>query len=305
MASSNPQTYMTQWLATATKGNVVPEFSLLNNRMRLRCLNCGMCHTSPAPEGTTVDHSIQEFVRLHAHNAGTWTCYNCAKQLTCSLTEHAVECPGVKSLPKPVTADFKPIPSGKIDLSPEKEAQIKTAVDNIKKEYAEKLDDNKIAAKIKAIQAETLADAQKTNDCIHDKSVQHTMPNGDVVTRCMRCDRQWLPGEEKPNTPAFLAGMTASKTGWHAVMGGIPVKPGGQSQLFVYHGDEETATDFQLQQAEKALAAKKAVENALKIKVLQQQLDDLNKKLPAVHFKPPDPEPAGPDSVMVTGRKFR
>lgn len=264
-ASSNPQTYITQWLETATKGTVVPEFSLFNNRMRLRCLKCKQTLTVIRPEGTTIDYGIQQFVTLHAHKVGSWVCYQCCKEVTVGITEHAADCvPIEQKKPIPVTGDFKQV--GKIDLNPEKEAKIKQVADNISKEYAAKLDDNAIAAKIKELQQ---ADVGKP------------VPISD---------------------PAYFDGLTPSKTGWlpkATSPSGLPVQD---------DWPDEEATDIELAEMEKTVAKQKAIENALKIKMLQAQLQDLQKVTQHVKINPtkvPPTTPAGPDAVMVTGRKFR
>jgi hypothetical protein len=144
MAMSTPQAYVTQWLQTATNGTVTGEFSLMHNRMRLRCLKCGLTLTAPEPTGTTIDYGVQEFVKLHAHKQDSWKCLNCGELIGTSLTEHAPDC-------KPaawqgVTADFK-----KIDDKPEMAQKIISATQAVVNEYAAK-DDAYFAAKIAELQ---------------------------------------------------------------------------------------------------------------------------------------------------------
>jgi hypothetical protein len=264
MSSSNPQTYMTQWLQTATNGTVHGEFSLMHNRMRLRCLKCGLTLTCPSPEGTTIDYGVQEFVKLHAHKEGGWKCFNCGEVINKSITEHAPEC-------KPaawqgVTADFK-----KIDVKPEMAQKIISATQAVADEYSAKLNnDEEFAKKIAALQK---GDKGKGND--QSKS-------------------NWIPKEKKavevidPNT-----GQKIKAWEWVDVEDDF---------------DAPTATDEELANITKAAAATKAIENALKIKLLQAQLDSM--KGIENHVAPKTiPKPAtssgGEILTIKTGRKFR
>jgi len=263
--SSNPQTYMTQWLLTATKGTVTGEFSLRHNRMRLRCLKCGQTLTCPTPEGTTIDYGVQEFVKLHAHKAGSWTCFNCGEEITKSITEHAPECK-----PKAwqgVTADFK-----KIDVKPEMAQKIISAAQAVADEYSAKLNnDEEFAKKIAAL--------QKT-DKVEGLDQSAKLKPGKVVS------------VTDPNT-----GQTIK-----AVEGGDKI----EEDDF----DAPTATDFELEQAIKVAEKKKAVGYALKIKLLQAQLDAMRDVKTHVALKAqskPQSKPSGGGEILTikTGRKFR
>lgn len=156
VASGNSHTYITQWLETATGGNVKVEFALIADRVRFKCLKCGLTHTAPAiKDSTCIDFGIQEFVKLHAHKTGGWKCYRCQQFIEKSITEHAIECEewmkAVSKATQKVTADFKPVGGGKIDDPYQKELKIKEVAAKLDAEYAAKLDDNAIAKKIKEL----------------------------------------------------------------------------------------------------------------------------------------------------------
>jgi hypothetical protein len=161
--SSNPQTYLTQWLEMATKGGVKAEFALMGHRVRFHCYKCSKVRTWPMPEGTTIDWTMQEWVKEHEHKNGGFTCWLCHKFIEGrSLTEHAVECVPDKLIPPtPVTCDFKPVlpvHRAKIDLKPEAEAKIKAAAATVEKQLS---DDELIAKRVKQLQAESLVKQPK------------------------------------------------------------------------------------------------------------------------------------------------
>ena len=78
MQPANVQTYVDEWVKTATDGNVAvqyawdynPDFIVTIGRMRLHCKNCNqdlLCSIPEAPE--KIDYALQKFVGLHRHAA--------------------------------------------------------------------------------------------------------------------------------------------------------------------------------------------------------------------------------------------
>jgi hypothetical protein len=78
MQPANVQTYVNEWVKTATGGNVVvkyawdydPDSIITIGRMRLHCKNCNqdlLCSIPEAPE--KIDYALQKFVGLHRHAA--------------------------------------------------------------------------------------------------------------------------------------------------------------------------------------------------------------------------------------------
>ena len=78
MQPANVQTYVNEWVKTATGGNVVvkyswdydPDFIVTIGRMRLHCKNCNQDLLCSIPEATEkIDYALQKFVGLHRHAA--------------------------------------------------------------------------------------------------------------------------------------------------------------------------------------------------------------------------------------------
>ena len=70
--------------------------------------------------------------------------------------------------------------------------------------------------------------------------------------------------------------------------------------------EPETATDAELEQVEQAAFALKAIENAMKIKLLKAKIKDWQSMLPEEH-EPAKPQPSEGGEILkiATGRKFR
>jgi hypothetical protein len=84
--------YLEQLLKTATKGNVEVEYSVYENRMRLRCKVCFLSLT--APEMTTsneLDYGVQEFIKLHAHVGGPTTGGYYPSSMSVSVSQTGVQ----------------------------------------------------------------------------------------------------------------------------------------------------------------------------------------------------------------------
>jgi transcription elongation factor Elf1 len=144
--SSDPWPYITQWIQTATGGNVICRKAVLQDRLMFTCAICGQSlttTTSAVKTDGTVDYEgdiqgvgtygLQEFVKIHAHKGGhkDATIINTPtgqlKQVVDPNTGEMKLVPIDYELHKggiPMTADFK-----KIDLKPEKEQQIKAKID--------------------------------------------------------------------------------------------------------------------------------------------------------------------------------
>jgi len=78
MQPANVQTYVDEWVKTATGGNVVvkyawdydPDFIVTIGKMRLHCKKCNqdlLCSIPEVPE--KIDYALQKFVGLHRHAA--------------------------------------------------------------------------------------------------------------------------------------------------------------------------------------------------------------------------------------------
>jgi len=72
--------YMEQWLKTATKGNVRFTMAFLTNRMHLHCDVCNVGLSCEKPvDANTIDYAVQEYVKLHAHKGDKWKCELCGE----------------------------------------------------------------------------------------------------------------------------------------------------------------------------------------------------------------------------------
>lgn len=172
-------TYLKQYLQTASDGNVSYECALLERRLKFICSKCGATQACDAPEDTTLDYVVQEFVKLHSHRPGHESLFakqQAAKQVaiaqeTCnhSSTAQTGVNSGVvicmrcqKTWPVASKVPFKPIdPSGKavIDKDPLKQQQIQDAVEKYKTSMEQKLIEQE--AKIKQLQQQADIAAQQ------------------------------------------------------------------------------------------------------------------------------------------------
>lgn len=66
--AADVESYIHQWLQTATKGNVKATFATQTDRMLLDCSKCDQALSAKIPEPGVSDYAVQEFVKLHAHN---------------------------------------------------------------------------------------------------------------------------------------------------------------------------------------------------------------------------------------------
>lgn len=114
----NIQTYYQQLVETATKGKVTIEFAWHIKRMQLYCTECEVTLTTNEPEGvTTVDYSVGEFIKLHAHTGGhcahTWgNPSDDGMNFECSKCKKVFDSGNIVK-PQAVTADFKKVPESK------------------------------------------------------------------------------------------------------------------------------------------------------------------------------------------------
>lgn len=135
MFSGSPDVYVAQWLKTATQGKVLCHKAMFADRYQFVCQVCQQSLTTPTTAvkvDGTVDYSLQEFVKIHAHTGGH---------------NNPIELEKYDGYGKviPLTADFK-----KIDDKPENEEKIKAKM----AEYVASLnlDDDALAEKIAALQ---------------------------------------------------------------------------------------------------------------------------------------------------------
>ncbi len=96
MATLKMETYLNQFVETATKGNVDVEYAHLQHRMRLYCGVCKTQLTLAMPIHHEVDYGLQEFVKIHAHIGG----HNDPVKAVAPMP----------ITPSPVTLDFKKVP---------------------------------------------------------------------------------------------------------------------------------------------------------------------------------------------------
>ncbi len=176
--------YLEQYIKTATKGNVEVTYALHVSRLRLNCKVCQEQLTAPDLVETEVSYSIQEFVKIHAHTGGH------KDAPVGHVVGQGGECwCGEKHADyvKPVTFDFKPVTTGDfnpvtggfgfqslpltaksvlqgihaasaisggdvIDLKASMAAKIEGQIKTFDKEFADKMSDANLAAKIAALQ---------------------------------------------------------------------------------------------------------------------------------------------------------
>lgn len=188
--SDNIKTYLNQWVKTATDDKVSIDYAWFQPRMTLVCGECDQQLTAPLPkDSTTIDFSVQEFVKIHAHKGDpvdTKCIHNKTVTFTvgddlwykCTKCNHQWK----SLLGTPVTADFKKvmipsaIPELWNDIDGLSGLPVKTQQDNVippncdkdasqiaaqlakfKKEY----NDKEQVEKIKALQGESLTAVQK------------------------------------------------------------------------------------------------------------------------------------------------
>lgn len=170
----------------------------------------------------------------------------------------------------PLTADFKPVKladgptnvAGKIDEKPEVAAKIIEQVTQFSEEFASKLLDENIVKKIQELQS-----GDKGKVTIPPKAAAKLV--NDAVKQIQ--------------TTPFPMGKIIPFEIKDAEWGDVP------------------QSDAEVEKLEKELAKKRALENALKIKLLQKEIENLkNREVPV---EPPKPTDA--PLVFPEGRKFR
>jgi hypothetical protein len=164
MTSTNVHSFMQQWLQTATAGKVDVEYAWLQDRMTLKCHQCGAvyrCGTPSSPD--RIDWELQGWVNQHS-----------------TMGVHGKEEKGSPLAPIPLTADFKhpaswdaipvkhPIPTkpfGNIDESAAKAELIKAQMEKYKAEQESKSLDKKIEwLKATEVQKAAIKAAEEQND---------------------------------------------------------------------------------------------------------------------------------------------
>jgi len=152
--SSNPEVYITKWLETATKGNVFCVKAMFTNRLQFVCSTCSLVlttSTDAVKADGTVDYSLQEFVKIHAHVGGHKDSVKPTGDLIVNDSGQFAGGQATFSAAQyvPLTADFK-----KIDLKPQQEAAIKAKIKEYDKLMERALDDKALAATIIKLQNE-------------------------------------------------------------------------------------------------------------------------------------------------------
>lgn len=145
--------YLETFVRTATKGNVVIDYALHVERMRLRCNLCQSQLTVSIPSADTdIDYPIQEFVKCHAH-------------------QHSKSKPTQDLIQKegqlvPLTCDFKKIPLGTpmIDDRLKNVAIIETQMAQYDEELEKKKSNGALESKIKALRGELVAKGWLASD---------------------------------------------------------------------------------------------------------------------------------------------
>lgn len=183
MSSANVKIYMETLAKTATNGNVVVTFAWLAQRMELYCQKCRQTLTAPSPTDETIDYAVQEFLKLHLHQAhATWcACEKCHPQEEVGYQSYVmgmnlafekpgqpkvenIESPygdysdedyGLTNLPKAAKTVAEPV----IDKNATSAAILKAKLAEFKKEYAEKGDQESIK-KIQEMQKKDLEKAK-------------------------------------------------------------------------------------------------------------------------------------------------
>lgn len=108
LTETNVQLYMEGLCKVATQGNVEVGFAWLANRMELFCKKCKQTLTAAKPEDTTVDYAVQEFLKLHLHKVHPDYC-QCEQCI--AIVKQKQKDTGAFVTSKPVTLDFKPVPT--------------------------------------------------------------------------------------------------------------------------------------------------------------------------------------------------
>lgn len=165
----NIETYVVQWLKTATKGNVSVTFAFATDRMHLHCKVCHSEHICNQPKvSNEIDYSCQEFVKLHAHAGGhkTELSTELVQNLDGTYTRTKRYTDGSYATDicqwgdvAPMSIDFK-----KVGLVDEKLSMAGVIHDQMKKyeaELEEKFKSQAIANKIKVLQLGDKEQAEK------------------------------------------------------------------------------------------------------------------------------------------------
>ena len=272
--SYDPGPYITQWLQTATGKNVICQKAMLQDRLMFTCARCGQSlttTTSAVKTDGTVDYGLQEFVKIHAHKGGH-------KDATIINTPTGQ----LKQVVDPNTGEMKLVP---IDYELHKGGIPVTA--DFKKIDLKPEKEQQIKAKIDAYN-------QMMEKALDDKALAAK------IAELQYSDKEKAK-ENYDKLPAFKplpmkgGGMIHPfKVGWLG-RAGVPADNGGP-------WNPETDVDAEL-------AKTKAVENILKIRVLQQAIKDQQAKLLGQHqgTTTPTVTPAKKDKVLEqpVGRKFR
>lgn len=285
MASlSHVKLYFDQWLQTATGGKVVPHWAFVTNRLQLKCNVCEAMLTTKQPESSTdIDYGIQEFVKIHAHTgdpcdhmlngSSAWLEIPHTGSWQCQKCKMWMH--GDAPPPKAVTLDFKTVTTGNTNLTPSPFGP----------KYADttgKIDCKPASA---AIIAKQMDEYNKTMEV---KSLELELK---VKKIQLEAAKQTLEHTKNGTADLIEQGLITAEQ---------------QKALF----DKAEQLQAELLEQEKAKAM--ALENVLKIKMLQDKLGKAKMEfhdtghIPNVAPEPPVmPLPKTKPLKIATGRKFR
>ena len=264
--------YVNQWLEVATKGKVVAHFAWGINRMTLKCNVCETQLTAKKPESSNdIEWAVQEFVKTHAHKVD---CEHLWIEVPKTGSSQCHRCGawlhGDAPPPKAVTLDFKTVTTNNTNLTPAPFGP----------KYANttgQIDDNPASA---AIIAKQMDEYNKTMEV---KSLELELK---VKKIQLEAAKQTLEHTKNGTADLIEQGLITAEQ---------------QKALF----DKAEQLQAELLEQEKAKAM--ALENVLKIKMLQDKLGKAKMEFHDTGHKPNVVEgPPRPKALkQATGRKFR
>lgn len=279
--------YINQWLHTATLGKVVSHFAWGTNRMQLKCNVCEQQLTAKVPESSDqIDYGVQQFVKTHAHKGdcnhmhsnglSAWMeipktgSWQCQK---CMMWMHGDALP-----PTAVTLDFKKVNSNASNNSDVTFKTYSTGNTNNAPAPIGKIDEN------------------YQNQLAIQKQMKEYEASMEVNS---------LELELKVKKIQLEAAKQAAS---HLKSGATDFVDKG----FISAGELKALMDkqeeLQAEILEQEKAKEQALENILKIKILQEKLGKTKMEFHDTGHKPNVVVPTGPKPKplkIATGRKFR
>jgi len=189
MAAENFRTYFDQFVKTATKGNDIIEYAYVARRMCLHCKLCDQTLTVSEPEDSmSLDYSVQEFVKIHAHIGGhkdepVKVSPGAIIPLTCDFKKTK----SYPALPQSTGKGYGYYDGGMIDANSKNEAKIKQQLDAYNKEMTAKLNPLQLAQKAKEIKETDAAIKAAVKEILLQK-----MPESAITEEDMKAQEQAL-----------------------------------------------------------------------------------------------------------------